>query len=109
MDQDQKDILVELKHRLAAAAPGEVCRLILFGSRAREDGRNDSDLDVAVIVRKRIPDLERRLDDAVYDLMWKHDFDPIISLKVFSEAQFDEALKKGFPFYRSVAREGIPL
>ena len=109
MDQRQESILVELRRCLAAAAANELCRLILFGSRARDDASGDSDLDVAAIVKERTPDLERRLDDAVYDLMWEHDFQPIISLKVFSEAQFDGALEKGVPFYRNVAREGIPL
>ena len=44
-----------------------------------------------------------------YQIMWEHDFKPIISLKVFSEASFNRALEEGFSFYRNIEREGIVL
>jgi hypothetical protein len=41
--------------------------------------------------------------------MWDHDFKPVISLEVFSEEQFDNALRKGFSFYRHVPEEGVVI
>lgn len=40
-------LITEAGHRLAAAAPD--AKVILFGSRARGEGRSDSDLDLLVI------------------------------------------------------------
>jgi predicted nucleotidyltransferase len=42
-----EDLIAEAGRRLAAAAPD--ARVILFGSRARGEGRSDSDLDLLVI------------------------------------------------------------
>jgi predicted nucleotidyltransferase len=42
-----EDLIAEAAGRLAAAAPD--AKVILFGSRARGEGRSDSDLDLLVI------------------------------------------------------------
>jgi len=39
--------------------------------------------------------------------MWEHDFKPVISLKVFTETHYREALERGYSFYKNVEREGI--
>jgi hypothetical protein len=44
-----------------------------------------------------------------YQVMWEHDFSPLISLKVFDASRFSEYREQGFSFYRKVAQEGIPL
>jgi hypothetical protein len=41
--------------------------------------------------------------------MWDHDFKPIISIKVFTEAGYLTSLKEGFSFYKAIEREGITL
>lgn len=89
----------ELKERLLAAAGPHIRRIIVFGSRARGDAEPDSDLDVAVLVDGR----------TAYQVMWDRDFAPVISLRVFAEADFEAALEGGFSFYRSVVREGVIL
>lgn len=38
-------------------------RVILFGSRAREDAREDSDYDCLVVVREITPDVKDAVDD----------------------------------------------
>jgi hypothetical protein len=53
--------------------------------------------------------LEQRLDEIAYNLMWDHDFKPIISLKVFTEERFRSAAAKGYSYYRTIEREGIAI
>ncbi len=43
--------LQAFKRRISEALPGRVARVVLFGSRARGDCRDDSDWDVAVFLR----------------------------------------------------------
>lgn len=52
-------ILDEYRRRLLAALPGQIERLILFGSYARGQAHAESDVDVLVVVnwpQERLPD-----------------------------------------------------
>lgn len=109
MSNKDKQIVMEFKKRLGTDLLSHVQGIILFGSRARGDAAPDSDLDLAVLVDKKKPELEKSLEETTYQLMWDHDFDPVISLKVFEKSHFDLALQKGFSFYRHVAGEGISI
>jgi predicted nucleotidyltransferase len=84
-----------------------VARLIVYGSRARGDAAEDSDLDVLALVTPDQPDIETRLEDIAYAVMWDFDFQPLLSLKVMPETRFRAALEKGHSFQRHVMAEGV--
>ena len=109
MDDKDRLLILEFKKRLPPDAERHLKRIIVFGSRARGGAREDSDLDVAVLVDEETPELAKTLDDIAYKIMWDNDFKPIISLKVFSETEFYDATKRGYSFYRHVEEEGISL
>ncbi len=109
LNQDEIDIVEELKGRLRQGAGDRLQAVIVYGSRAWGQGGPDSDLDVAVIVQGCTPELEAVFHESAYRVMWDHDFTPIIALKVFDADNFTAYQKKGFSFYRKVAQEGIAL
>jgi predicted nucleotidyltransferase len=109
MNERDRQIAMEFRRRLPAEVSNRLRKLIIFGSRARGDAADDSDLDVIVLVDRKSPELEAKLDDVAYSVMWDHDFRPIISLKVFDETKFKNLVDKGFSFYRNVIQEGIVL
>jgi len=41
--------------------------------------------------------------------MWDHDFDPIISLKVFSRSGYESAVARDLSFYKNVDSHGITV
>ncbi len=69
----------------------------------------DSDLDVVVLVDEKTDEIERRLENIAYQVMWDHDFNPIISLKVLAESRFYDALNKGYSFYRHIETQGVAV
>ena len=107
MGELDKALIEELKQRLPADVQRHIRRIIMYGSRARGDAAEDSDLDLVALVDEKTPELEQALDEIAYKLMWDHDFKPIISLKVFAEEQFRSAVAKGLSYYRNVEREGV--
>jgi uncharacterized protein len=62
--------LREFRREAECALPGRVKRVVLFGSRARGEGKKDSDYDVAVMVQ----DLSNRrsVDHALADAAYRH-------------------------------------
>ncbi len=109
MDERDRALLTEFKNRLTPELARHLRRLIIFGSRARGEAGEDSDLDVVALVDRNTPEIERGLEDIAYQVMWDHDFKPIISLKVFDESHYSDALRRGFSFYRHVEKEGVAV
>ncbi|SNB47991.1 nucleotidyltransferase domain-containing protein [Geobacter sp. DSM 9736] len=107
MGDVDKKIIEDLKRRLPPEVLGHIRQMIMFGSRARGDAAEDSDLDLLAVVDEKTPELEQALDDAAYSVMWDFDFRPTISLKVIPERRFQRGIAAGFSFYRNVVREGI--
>ncbi|MFZ5997246.1 MAG: nucleotidyltransferase domain-containing protein [Nitrospirota bacterium] len=109
MDERDRALIEEFKKRLPPDLAGHLRRLVVFGSRARGESVEGSDLDLIALVDSRTPEIEKRLEDIAYQVMWDHDFNPIISLKVLSESRFYDALNRGFSFYRQVEKEGVSV
>jgi len=107
MNAKDKGIILKLKNNLPADITKHIKKYIVYGSRVRGKGGKESDLDIVMLVDKKDPEIEQKLEDVAYQIMWEHNFKPIISLKVFTEDKFNQALRKGFSFYRNVEREGI--
>ena len=99
----------EINRRLPDDVRQHLRQWILFGSRARGDALEDSDLDLIALVDDKTPELEDAIDSIAYNVMWAHDFRPTISVKVFAEERFQSAIAKGYSFYRNVMREGVFL
>ncbi|MDN3511258.1 MAG: nucleotidyltransferase domain-containing protein [Candidatus Jettenia sp. CY-1] len=109
MDEKDRALILEFKGRIPPSLKKHLKRLIVFGSRVKGEASEDSDLDILVLVDEKTPEIEKKLEDVVYQVMWDHDFKPIVSLKVFAESQFNNAANKGFSFYQHVEKEGISL
>ncbi|TWT02114.1 nucleotidyltransferase domain-containing protein [Reyranella sp. CPCC 100927] len=73
MSEPDLALVREFKRRAEAALPGRVARVVLYGSRARNEARPDSDWDVAVFVRGKPTTNDRdTLSDIGFDLLMEH-------------------------------------
>ena len=108
MSTKDKSIILQFKERIPEQLRKQLARIIIFGSRANGKVSRYSDLDVAILVKRKTRQLEKQLEDIAYALMLEYDFKPVISLKVFGQKDFNRRYKKGFSFYRHV-REGIVI
>jgi predicted nucleotidyltransferase len=109
MKERDKELVSEFKRRLSSDLERRLRKLIVFGSRVKGEATEDSDLDIIALIDEKTPEIEKKLEDIAYQVMWDHDFRPIISLKVFTESHFYSALNKGFSFYRNVEKEGVSV
>jgi predicted nucleotidyltransferase len=109
MGEQDRALIEEFKRRLPTDIVPHIRHMIMYGSRARGDAAEDSDLDLVALVDVNSSILEQRLDEIAYNLMWDNDFKPIISLKIFTEERFRSAAAKGYSYYRTIEREGITV
>jgi predicted nucleotidyltransferase len=109
MTEKDKKILNKIKSMIPPDLKEKIKMLIVFGSRVKGEETEDSDLDILAIVDERSKELEQRLDDIMYQVMWENDFKPIISFKVFSYDKYTKALQEGYSFYKRVNSEGISI
>ena len=109
MDDKDRELILKFKDRLPSGVKEHLLQIIVFGSRARGEAEDESDIDVVAIVDKKTSEIERKLEDIAYQVMWEYDFKPIISLKVFAESRFNSAINRGVSFYENVQKEGISV
>ena len=99
--------LDEYRKVLNERHPGTVLRMVIYGSKARGDAREDSDLDVMVLVRNEATDLKRPLRRIGYDLAaasWA-----VPSIMAYTQAEWDRLkdLRSAYP--ESVERDGVTV
>ena len=79
----------------------------LYGSKARGEGGDNSDLDVMI----EIPNYDRamvaEIDDIIYRINLEHDV--FISALVFGKDELEEGPMSEAPIYKVIQREGVPL
>jgi len=105
LTDNERAALNELKERLTRDF--QLVDMRLFGSRAREEGDPESDLDVLIILERTNWEIEKRIYDLAFDLDLKHDV--VISTIIYSGADFDSPLNKASGFYSELQRDGVKL
>ena len=103
------EIIKEFARQVKGILGEDLVQVILYGSYARGDYRENSDIDIMILVDTSLKDLksyEDKLTDVSVDFALEY-------LKVFSlidvcYAEFSK-WKQVLPFYRNVAKEGVVL
>ncbi len=104
MDKKIQKIAKELKAKIGSKY--EIVDLKVFGSSARGDRREDSDIDVYVL----IPEVNRKIEEDLFDIAYDLElrYDCLIDLIVFDK----KALNGKFaftPIYEKVLSEGLSV
>jgi len=103
----EKPILEEFKRRVEQRFPGEIVRLVLFGSKARGDASVESDIDVLVVVRSEDWKLADEIRDIGYELEIAHGV--VLSIQVMGQRQYQELKGRGSTFVANVEQEGLAV
>ena len=107
MKTDAASALRDLKVRLVALFGPEV-ELRVFGSVARGDDSEYSDIDVLVLLAGPVDHaIEERVFDAAYDLELEHGV--VFGVVVYEKAFWDSDLAAGMFLHRNIEREGLAV
>lgn len=103
----ERQAVEEFRNRVADVLGSNLVSIKLFGSKARGEGRKDSDVDVFITVKKRSPVLEDQIYDIAFDVDIRYGV--YISPRLVSVAVLRHPVWRVTPFLRNVAREGLAL
>lgn len=82
----------------------KIIKIIVFGSVARGDDHDDSDIDILILSNQR-ENIEQVVDDEIARIM--HDKQELISAHIMDEEFFNQT--KNFSFLSSVLKEGVVI
>jgi predicted nucleotidyltransferase len=103
-EMDQKVFLDKIKEQVLKE--DENASVILFGSRARGDYRDDSDWDILVLTNKEVDGkLKSRISDEIYDLELEY-IQPVSTI-IYNRDQWNKL--QITPLFENVAKEGKRL
>lgn len=102
---DLDPVLHAFTSGLRARLGEHIRTIVLFGSRARGDARDDSDYDVLVVVDHRSPDIRATILELEADLLDR--YDALVATVLRTEAEWRCA--QGLPLARNIANEGVTL
>jgi uncharacterized protein len=103
----EREALAELKRRLLAEFDF-VEQLILFGSAARGTADEESDIDLLVLTKCRLPNsLRHQITYMIFDLNLEYQTN--FSTLVVSVDEWDDGLISVLPIKSEIDREGIQL
>jgi len=99
-----KSVLLEVKQVLTELYKDQLKNIILYGSYARGEQRQDSDIDLAIILRGDIITFKEidRIIDQIYDIELKYNL--LISVHPISEKRFENEKN---PFLLNVKEDGV--
>jgi len=102
-----EQILIDLKKSLQEIAGDRLIKMVLYGSRARGDFSEDSDMDIAIVIRGLSPEMKRRMLSRVADI--EFEYLRSLSTLILSEEDFLLLRKRERRIAVDIEREGILL
>jgi UTP:GlnB (protein PII) uridylyltransferase len=102
-------ILSELKLKLEQAVGNNLFLLTLYGSYARDEAIDGSDVDLLVVLKKSTAEDEALVRNLIYDAMWQMDFAYYLSLYLIDEQHYRTLEQHNASILKNIERDGQVL
>ncbi len=99
------EIAAELRRRLAEVVP--LLDFRIFGSRARGDADEYSDLDVFIKVER----IDRKVKEKIEDVIWEVGFNNfiVVSPLIFTRDEIENTALRSSAIVKNITEEGVSL
>ncbi len=99
--------LMAYVQRVAAEYAEEIVSITLYGSQARGEATEESDIDLFIVIRHDTPALREALADLAWEIQFEHGV--VISDIIRSVEQLEHMRAMRFPYYQHIEEEGVLL
>ena len=103
------DMISEMSARMAQLFPEGLTSVVLFGSYARNDAEEGSDIDVMYLVntpRDVIAERNWQVGSAAADLLLEHG---VVISPIVENQDYFSSYSTVYPFFRNIQREGVRI
>jgi excisionase family DNA binding protein len=106
LKDNEKKALLELKKILFKSF--SVAEIILYGSKARGDFDEESDMDILIILKNKVDD---NIREEIFSMSFKIEikYDVIFGILVETEDFWSSPLAGAMPIHSNISREGVPV
>ncbi|MBI5750059.1 MAG: nucleotidyltransferase domain-containing protein [Nitrospinae bacterium] len=103
----EKEVIEEFKKRVKDKFGGEIIKIIVFGSSARGDAGEDSDIDILVITSSD----DWRMGDEIRGIGYNLDahINYRLSIQVIPESHINYLRENSFQFIKNIESEGAVI
>ena len=103
------NIIYRFAVQLRGLLGNKLSKIILYGSYARGDYQDNSDVDVMILVKVPVEEIEK-IEESIFDLAFDIEMEQSIHISpiVKNEEQFEYWVDV-LPFYRNVRDEGVEV
>ena len=103
MTKKESDALLELKAEISRKY--ELLWMRIFGSKARGDFDEESDIDIVLVLNEVDWSIEKDVYELCFYIGLKYDI--FISPVIYSKGEIEDKLTKASPFFKTIENEGI--
>ena len=109
MPDDVRNVVYKFSLQLRKLLGSSLSKVILYGSYARGDNHDFSDVDLMILVKMSDSEI-KRIENDVYDIAFEIEIETGIDISpiIKNEAQYEYWVDT-LPFYRNVRDEGVVL
>ena len=101
----EQPIIEEFKRRVDARFPGELVRLIIFGSKVRGEATPESDVDLLAVIHSDNWRLGDEIRGVGHALELEHGV--VLSIQVISQNHYERLRANGTQFFHVLEQEGV--
>ncbi|MGZ9204935.1 MAG: nucleotidyltransferase domain-containing protein [Nitrospira sp.] len=101
----EQPIIEEFKRRVELRFPGELVRLVIFGSKVREEATSESDVDLLAVIQSDNWRLGDEIRSVGYALELEHGV--VLSIQVISRNHYERLRINGTQFFHVLEQEGV--
>jgi predicted nucleotidyltransferase len=107
LNKNQREAITRYLSILNQKYKGQISEVILYGSVARGESVEESDIDLLIVIADGDQQLRDEISMACYDIILQTDV--ILSPLVMDEETYEWHKKYSDPLYNNVRRDGIDL
>ena len=103
----QGKALADFRDRVLKELGNRVNAIILYGSVARGETGEESDIDVLIVGRDK--DVRSKISEISYEIDYENRFETFITPVYYTKEEIEHRIKVGSPFIYEVLKDGVVL